>query len=123
MMKDFLNGESLRKYIMTRTAMLLMCNGEYIGFITYVIPIEQPYVIHISAFGIKSHERGKGYGRTGLFNFIVSCRIRMPTAKIIRLGVNVENTKARNLYKSLGFKVTRSGVDEKTAFEIMELAL
>lgn len=31
MMKDFLNGESLRKYIMTRTAMLLMCNGEYMG--------------------------------------------------------------------------------------------
>lgn len=90
----------LAMYYSTETFYFAYENGQELGLLNF-----SPTAGRISNIGVDPSRRGQGYGRRiMLFGLQQLKAAGCPQAK---LRVHVDNTPALNLYKSLGFEVTR----------------
>lgn len=77
---------------------ILQKNDEIIGFIGVLIVLDEADITNIV---IKQNYRGNGYSKILLKHIINYCKLNK--IKKINLEVNSNNSKALNLYKTLGF--------------------
>ncbi len=90
----------LAMYYSTETFYFAFENGQRIGILNF-----SPTAGRISNIGVDPSRRGQGYGRRiMLFGLQQLKAAGCPQAK---LRVHIDNKPALNLYKSLGFEVTR----------------
>lgn len=86
---------------------------DIIGF-AQLLNSPTPDTLHLARIIIAPHKRGRGTG------YSLLCRLLQEAGKkagIATLNVYKKNTKALNLYTSLGFKI----VDDKSSLEIYSM--
>ena len=74
----------------------------------------------IGNFAIFKKYQGKGYGLQAL-KVIIDYLRKLHPGKDIEIGVAEKNTKAVNLYKKVGFKITKTGEEKSGRFYRMTL--
>ncbi len=83
------------------TFLLAKENNEPVAFAAYFL--KKPYVYKLDKLYTLSNQQGKGLG-TMLVNYIID-EIKSLGATALHLNVNRYNTKAKNFYEHLKFKV------------------
>lgn len=94
-------------------AMWLLFEGEkavghvFLRSLTTVTSLHRSFL----GIGMERHVRGKGWGRK-LMEAAIAWAKEQPTLDYIDLYVFAHNTKARELYKSVGFRESEINVDQ-----------
>lgn len=85
----------------------LLYSGEtMVGFVALAYEPETPGQYWVFHLFIDQRHQGRGYGRAALARFIDHVRERYPVCQMLQLVVHPENTRARRLYTSAGFRPT-----------------
>ena len=79
--------------------------------------LSEGYPIPTLGIGVRSSERGRGIGRAMMHELHAQARRRGLT--VVRLRVHAENTAARRLYESLGYRY--AGVDRGELLMLLDL--
>lgn len=98
---DDIYYDELQKYYYNEGAIFLKLKNKVIGYGQIIIDQGKPYIVN---FGILNEYREKGYGRI-LLRFLLNTIIDAGFSYSY-IKVDKNNTKAINLYKSIGYKET-----------------
>lgn len=110
--------QDLKKYLEVKpNIFFIKKGGAKIGVV--FLSIDGGYN-EIGNFAIFKKYQGKGYGLQSL-KVIIDYLRKLHPGQDIEIGVAETNTKAINLYKNVGFKITKTGEEKSGRFYQMTL--
>ena len=99
---------SLSTWLSLRVFVLYTVEGTFVGYCaTKYMKLNGEWGMYIYSFAISPESRGKGYGELLLRHVIDKLEEEMETTENIILWVRLTNITAINLYKKVGFTITK----------------
>jgi len=94
----------------------IYADGQMVGLIELAYERNSAAHYWIYHFFIDQVQQGKGYGKAALQAFIVLVKEQHPNCQQLKLTVHPENSRARSLYTSVGFRPTGAQQDDEPVY-------